>query len=67
MSVLDSGCWQGRGLSSAAIVSLGLAIGASAAAFSLVNALILRKLPMRPDTLVSWMGWANQMVRRRRR
>jgi len=40
-------------VSSAAIVSLGLAIGASAAAFSLVDALILRKLPVRdPDTLV---------------
>ena len=40
-------------VSSAAIVSLGLAIGACTAAFSLVDALILRKLPVRdPDTLV---------------
>jgi hypothetical protein len=40
-------------LSAAAIVSLGLAIGACTAAFSLVDALILRKLPVRdPDTLV---------------
>ena len=40
-------------VSSAAIVSLGLAIGASTAAFSLVDALILRKLPVHdPDTLV---------------
>ena len=34
-------------VSSAAIVSLGLAIGACTAAFSLVDALILRKLPVR--------------------
>ena len=40
-------------VSSAAIVSLGLAIGACTAAFSLVDALILRKLPVRdPETLV---------------
>ena len=40
-------------MSSAAIVSLGLAIGACTAAFSLVDALILRKLPVRdPETLV---------------
>ena len=40
-------------VSLAAIVSLGLAIGACTAAFSLVDALILRKLPVRdPDTLV---------------
>jgi len=40
-------------VSAAAIVSLGLAIGACTAAFSLVDALILRKLPVRdPDTLV---------------
>src|SRR4029453_13154067 len=40
-------------LSAAAFVSLGLAIGACTAAFSLVDALILRKLPVRdPDTLV---------------
>src|SRR5262245_4676150 len=40
-------------VSLAAIVSLGLAIGACTAAFSLVNAVILRKLPVRdPDTLV---------------
>ena len=34
-------------VSSAAVVSLGLAIGACTAAFSLVDALILRKLPVR--------------------
>ena len=40
-------------VSSAAVVSLGLAIGACTAAFSLVDALILRKLPVRdPETLV---------------
>ena len=40
-------------VSAAAIVSLGLAIGACTAAFSLVDALILRRLPVRdPDTLV---------------
>ena len=40
-------------VSLASIVSLGLAIGACTAAFSLVDALILRKLPVRdPDTLV---------------
>jgi predicted permease len=41
------------GVSSAAIVSLGLAIGACTAAFSLIDALILRPLPVRnPDRLV---------------
>jgi len=40
-------------VSLSAVVSLGLAIGACTAAFSLVDALILRKLPVRdPDTLV---------------
>ena len=40
-------------VSSAAVVSLGLAIGACTAAFALVDALILRKLPVRdPDALV---------------
>jgi predicted permease len=40
-------------VSSAAVVSLGLAIGACTAAFSLVDALILRKLPVRdPESLV---------------
>ena len=40
-------------MSLAAIVSLGLAIGACTAAFSLVDALVLRKLPVRdPDRLV---------------
>src|ERR1700733_3249621 len=41
------------GVTAAAIVSLALAIGASTAAFSLVDALILRPLPVRdPRTLV---------------
>jgi predicted permease len=40
-------------VSSAAIVSLALAIGACTAAFSLIDALILRELPVRdPQTLV---------------
>jgi predicted permease len=40
-------------VSSAAVVSLGLAIGASAAAFSLIDALVLRQLPVRdPERLV---------------
>jgi putative ABC transport system permease protein len=40
-------------VSSAAVVSLGLAIGACTAAFSLVDALILRELPVRdPESLV---------------
>jgi hypothetical protein len=40
-------------VSSAAVVSLGLAIGACTAAFSLVDALILRELPVRdPGSLV---------------
>ena len=40
-------------VSSAAVVSLGLAIGACTAAFSLIDALILRQLPVRePDRLV---------------
>ena len=34
-------------VSSAAVVSLGLAIGACTAAFSLIDALILRELPVR--------------------
>ena len=41
-------------VSSAAIVSLGLAIGACTAAFALIDALILRKLPvLEPERLVS--------------
>jgi len=41
------------GVSSAAIISLGLAIGACTAAFSLIDALILRELPVRdPSRLV---------------
>ena len=40
-------------VSSAAVLSLGLAIGACTAAFSLVDALILRTLPVRdPESLV---------------
>ena len=40
-------------VSSAAVISLGLAIGACTAAFSLIDALILRRLPVRdPDRLV---------------
>jgi putative ABC transport system permease protein len=40
-------------VSSAAVISLGLAIGACTAAFSLIDALILRQLPVRePDRLV---------------
>jgi putative ABC transport system permease protein len=42
-------------VSLAAIVSLGLAIGACAAAFSLIDALILRELPVAdPKSLVYW-------------
>ena len=41
------------GVSSAAIVSLGLAVGACTGAFSLIDAVILRPLPVRnPDRLV---------------
>ena len=44
-------------VSSAAIVSLGLAIGACTAAFSLVDALILRKLPVRdPEPSSTWIA-----------
>ncbi len=40
-------------VSSAAVISLGLAIGACTAAFSLIDAVILRRLPVRePDRLV---------------
>src|SRR4029077_174609 len=40
-------------VSVAAVISLGLAIGACTAAFSLIDALILRRLPVRePDRLV---------------
>ena len=42
-------------VTTAAIFSLALAIGASTAAFSLIDALILRKLPVRqPDQLISF-------------
>ncbi len=41
------------GVSAAAVISLGLAIGACTAAFSLIDALILRELPVRdPNRLV---------------
>ena len=43
-----------RVVTAAAVLSLSLAIGASTAAFSLIDALILRKLPVRePDRLVA--------------
>jgi predicted permease len=42
------------GVTVAAVLSLALALGASVAAFSLINALVLRPLPVRaPDELVS--------------
>jgi putative ABC transport system permease protein len=45
--------YKDAGVSTAAIVSLGLAIGGCTAAFSLIDALILRELPVRdPDRLV---------------
>jgi putative ABC transport system permease protein len=54
-------------VSSAAIVSLGLAIGACTAAFALIDALILRELPVRdPDQLVyvNRTGAGNSMDQR---
>ena len=45
--------YKDAGVSTAAVISLGLAIGACTAAFSLVDALIWRELPVRdPDRLV---------------
>ncbi|HYL75027.1 MAG TPA: ABC transporter permease [Bryobacteraceae bacterium] len=44
-----------RTVTAAAVLSLSLAIGASTAAFSLIDALLLRKLPVRdPDRLVAF-------------
>jgi predicted permease len=44
-----------RAVTAAAVVSLSLAIGACTAAFSLIDAVILRKLPVRePDKLISF-------------
>ena len=45
-------------ISSAAIVSLGLAIGACTAAFALIDALILRELPVRDPRSLVYVGRA---------
>jgi predicted permease len=48
------------GVSAAAVISLGLAIGACTAAFSLIDALVLRELPVRdPDRLVYLSSGSN--------
>ena len=47
-------------VSAAAIVSLGLAIGACTAAFSLIDALILRELPVRDPNRLVYLGRASQ-------
>src|SRR6185369_866155 len=45
--------WKDAVVSAAAVISLGLAIGACTAAFSLIDALILREFPVRdPGRLV---------------
>ena len=44
---------RNRGFAAAAVLSLSLGIGANAAIFSLINAVMLRALPVRdPDRLV---------------
>jgi predicted permease len=47
-------------VSTAAVVSLGLAIGASTAAFSLIDALILRDLPVRDPGRLVYLSRASQ-------
>lgn len=51
-------------VSGAAVLSLGLAIGACGAAFSLLDALVLRPLPVRdPDRLI-YLTWATRVPER---
>ena len=51
--------WRDRTVTGAAIVSLGLAIGACTAAFSLVDALMLRPLPVREPHQLVYLTFAN--------
>ena len=46
--------WRSPGLATVALLSLALAIGANTAIFSLLNAVLLRELPVRqPERLVA--------------
>ena len=51
--------WKDRTVTGAAVLSLGLAIGACAAAFSLVDALIFKPLPVRDPHRLVHLTFAN--------
>src|SRR3954447_18394071 len=58
---------RSKGFTAAAIATLALGIGANTAVFSVVDALLLRKLPVKnPDQLVvfDWLRTDNSMVAR---